>query len=170
MKFQREISQKFQDGKFVRVYGYRTVCAQLINQEWLHIGLRPSHCSYALVRNTRNTSRQVSCNYAQLERNWQQTRLCEPSILLRKLLTKFMVRILMYVKLAHGVLLIQRSIPQCGVDSIFWHENKTLTLDQHGNKIFVERVIMVTRLGLFITQNTQLNQITRFNQITGFAI
>lgn len=56
MKFQREISQKFQDDKSMRVYGYRTVCAQLINQEWLHIGLRPGHCSYALVRNTRNTS------------------------------------------------------------------------------------------------------------------
>ena len=56
MKFQREISQKFQDDKSMRVYGYRTVCAQLINQEWLHIGLRPGHCSYVLVRNTRNTS------------------------------------------------------------------------------------------------------------------
>jgi len=41
----------------MRVYGYRTVCAQLINQEWLHIGLRPGRCSYVLVRNTRNTSR-----------------------------------------------------------------------------------------------------------------
>lgn len=57
MKFQREISQKFQDDKSMRVYGYRTVCAQLINQEWLHIGLRPGRCSYVLVRNTRNTSR-----------------------------------------------------------------------------------------------------------------
>ena len=57
MKLQREISQKFQDDKSMRVYGYRTVCAQLINQEWLHIGLRPGHCCYVLVRNTRNTSR-----------------------------------------------------------------------------------------------------------------
>ena len=62
--------QEIRDDKFVRVYGYRTVFAQLINQGWLHIGLRLSRCSYVLVRNTRNTSRCKHLVTTRFERNW----------------------------------------------------------------------------------------------------
>ena len=54
----------------LRVYGYRKVCAQLINQGWLHIGLRPGRYPYALVRNTRNTSRCKHLVTTRFERNW----------------------------------------------------------------------------------------------------